>query len=63
MDCEFDGFGGELISMAFINQNYKSFYFVNKNYKELGSAKEEWVNDNVINILFNVPHKAIVDEL
>ena len=63
MDCEFNGFGGELISMAFVNQYDRSFYYVNKNYKELGSAKDQWVNDNVITILFNSPHTAIVDKL
>lgn len=63
IDCEFDGFDGELISMAFVSQSDRSFYFINKKYEHLGSAKEQWVNDNVIPILFNSPQTPIVDKL
>lgn len=45
IDCEFDGFGGELISMALYTGNeYTSFYveiFQN-------NIKDDWVKENVI---------------
>ena len=52
LDCEFDGFGGELISIALVNDLSEMFYVVVKE-----TAKTPWVQDNVIPILFNHPRK------
>ena len=46
MDCEFNGFGGELISMALVDENEKYFYEVLPCMNPTS-----WVFNNVIPIL------------
>lgn len=50
LDCEFDGFGGDLISMALVRNDGESIYLV---YKE--EATDPWVQANVIPHLWNIP--------
>lgn len=50
LDCEFDGFGGSLISIALVNNEGEKFYVVVKE-----KANTPWVQDNVIPILFDHP--------
>ena len=53
LDTEFNGFGGELISMALVPEDPKLLEF----YKELEmkSQLDPWVRDNVIPHLITVP--------
>ena len=46
LDCEFNGFGGELISMALVDENERYFYEVLPCINPTS-----WVLDNVIPIL------------
>ena len=46
LDCEFNGFGGELISMALVDENEKYFYEVLPCMNPTS-----WVFNNVIPIL------------
>lgn len=50
LDCEFDGFGGSLISLALVREDGRGRYYV---FAE--DASEEWVEQNVIPILWNYP--------
>ncbi len=50
IDCEWNGFGGELISMALVSEDGKEFYEV------LGCDTPcEWVSENVMPILNKEP--------
>jgi hypothetical protein len=52
IDCEFDGFGGDLISMALVTEDGREWYeccAVN------GRKLEPWVWDNVIPVLGKAP--------
>ncbi len=54
LDCEFDGFGGPLISLALVRaDDRKAIYLVYQNH-----AKEAWVQENVLPILYDVPHNV-----
>lgn len=60
LDCEFieyvlDGILHiELISIGFVSENNKEYYAINKvNNKSLKNANQ-WVKDNVLNILYNI---------
>lgn len=60
IDCEFDGFGGELISLAIVGAD-RSLYLVNEKHDDdVIRAKSPWVKENVIPILFSCPQRAIV---
>ena len=50
LDCEFNGFGGSLISLALVRQDGRGRYYVFAEH-----APEEWVEQNVIPILWNYP--------
>lgn len=52
IDCEFNGFGGELVSMALVTEDGDEFYEVleNNNIK-----LEPWVTENVIPFLHKDP--------
>lgn len=56
IDCEFNGFGGELISMALIAGNGKNIYLINL---DRTGMPEKWVRENVIPILYDCPAKPI----
>ena len=51
LDTEFNGFGGELISMALVSEFDHEWYQVRK----MTSAPEEWVSENVIPKLDKLP--------
>jgi hypothetical protein len=51
IDTEFNGFGGQLISMAIVLDNGIEFYQV----KELPAIIDLWVQDNVIPVLGKKP--------
>lgn len=51
IDCEFDGFKGELISLAVVCENGSSIYLVNKDIFETSL----WVSENVMPILYKCP--------
>ncbi|NBR25956.1 MAG: hypothetical protein EBU08_19680 [Micrococcales bacterium] len=54
LDTEFNGFGGELLSIALVEEgNVSSFYATLKQPE----GYEEWVRDNVVPILYSVPEK------
>lgn len=54
LDCEFDGFGGRLLSLALAPQNRlaHSLYLVSETAEE---AECEWVRENVVPILHDHP--------
>lgn len=51
LDCEFDGFGGPLISLALVREDGISDYWVMVGVE----AKDEWVSENVVPILWDCP--------
>lgn len=50
LDCEFDGFGGALISLALVREDGRSVYYVLSE-----DATDEWVRENVLPILWQCP--------
>lgn len=50
LDTEFDGVGGDLLSVALVREDGPSFYAVLSAH-----AKDEWVKTNVVPHLYNVP--------
>lgn len=54
LDTEFDGFGGELISLALVREDDKHLYLVSSETV----AEEQWVIENVIPSLWNVPDNS-----
>jgi hypothetical protein len=50
LDCEFDGFGGDLISLSMVSESSESLYIVFKD-----TATDLWVRENVIPILWDIP--------
>lgn len=52
LDCEFNEFGGELISLALVRQDGESLYLV---YPDPEAGYGSWVKDNVVPILYSVP--------
>jgi hypothetical protein len=56
MDAEFNGFGGELISLALIREDNEAIYLVYKPSKQIEEdGYERWVAENVIPILWKIP--------
>ena len=51
VDCEFNGFGGQLISMALVTEHGEDWYGV----LELPKEVEPWVMENVVPVLFALP--------
>jgi hypothetical protein len=56
IDCEFNGFGGDLISFAIVKETGESLYFA-RNDAELSELRNEkgidpWVEENVLPILW-----------
>jgi hypothetical protein len=54
IDCEFDGMGGPLLSMALVSETGKSLYAV-MNF----TAKEPWVLENVVPLMVDCPLNQI----
>lgn len=54
LDTEFNGFGGELISLSLVREDGESLYIV---YPEPVSGYCDWVRDNVVPILWDIPEK------
>lgn len=52
LDCEFNGFGGELLSLALVSEKGESLYLIYPHPAE----PVPWVAENVIPILFDTPH-------
>jgi len=50
IDCEFNGFRGELISMALVSEDGKEFYEVLPCDRPV-----PWVRDNVMTVLYRMP--------
>ena len=48
LDCEFNGFGGELLSIALVSSGGRSFYAIVSDTKE---TPTEWVASNVLPLL------------
>lgn len=59
IDTEFDGFGGQLLSLAIVREDEKSLYLV---YPEPEQYQEPWVVENVVPIMFDIPngHEATI---
>jgi hypothetical protein len=55
LDTEFNGFGGELISMALIREDGASRYFVLSEDEDRAMHAEPWVAENVIPIIHDCP--------
>lgn len=54
LDCEFDGFGGPLLSIALVREDNEALYLVLKH--NLSQVKDEWVKANVVPIMMSIPH-------
>lgn len=52
-DCEFDGFGGPLLSLALIREDNEAIYIIYE-HNVLG-ANDPWVTENIIHILDDIP--------
>lgn len=50
IDCEFNGFGGELISIALVSEDGDELYCILPEEEEL----ETWVKENVIPVLYTM---------
>ena len=53
LDFEFDGFGGDWISLGIVREDNESIYIIN--VLNAKYAEEAWVRENVIPILYRVP--------
>lgn len=54
VDCEFNGFGGQLISMALVTEHGDEWYKV-LDYDLIHPEIDPWVRDNVMPVLFADP--------
>jgi len=52
IDCEFNGFGGALLSMALVDENDNEFYEVLLHHH---IKYDPWVEENVVPILYKEP--------
>lgn len=52
LDTEFDGFGGELLSIGLVREDRESIYIV---YKHDPETLEPWVRENVVPIFKSIP--------
>lgn len=55
LDCEFDGWGGPLISLALVRFDGLSLYLIYEHADEF--IKDDWVAKHVIPILYDIPAK------
>ena len=53
LDCEFNGFGGELISMALVSSDRKEYFYEVIPYD--GFVIDPWVQEHVIPALYRKP--------
>lgn len=60
LDCEFNEFGGELISLALVRQDGESLYLV---YPDPEAGYGSWVKDNVVPIIDSVPDFVATDRV
>lgn len=59
LDCEFDGFGGELMSIALVGEGHEFYEVININ-----NTPCEWVRENVVPVLYkSAKNKADVRQL
>lgn len=56
LDCEFNGFGGELMSLALVREDGECLYLVVPPGELDAMNITDWVRANVVPILFNVPN-------
>jgi hypothetical protein len=54
IDCEFDGLGGDLLSMGIVSEQRRSLYVVMDQI-----AFDPWVRANVVPLFFKVPEDRI----
>ena len=59
LDTEFNGFGGELMSLGLVRQDGESLYLVYTRPVNM----EDWVEKNVEPILYSVPEGATVHDV
>lgn len=57
LDCEFNGMGGELLSLALVRKNGEWLYLVNKLASAYRTDLDPWVAKNVVPLLGEVPDK------
>jgi hypothetical protein len=55
LDCEFNGMGGELLSLALVREDKRALYIVNDRPAD---EFDPWVRDNVVPLLYDTPSKA-----
>lgn len=60
LDCEFNGAGGELLSMALRREGGGGLYWINGWTRQV---HDPWVAENVIPILRDCPAEAIIGDL
>lgn len=51
LDCEFNGMGGELLSLALVREDGKALYLIAKMYPSLALRMDPWVKTNVLPIM------------
>jgi hypothetical protein len=61
LDTEFNGFNGELISLALVREDGESLYLVNENINDM--AFHPWVRDNVLPVINDSPCLPIMGTL
>lgn len=55
IDCEFDGLGGQLLSVGIVSETGKSLYVA----MDFKAIQDDWVRENVLPILYDVPVESI----
>jgi hypothetical protein len=55
LDCEFDGFGGELLTLALVSEKGSELYF----YLEESEARDPWVRQNVVPVMLIEPIQVL----
>jgi len=58
IDCEFDGHGGQLISLAIVAQDGRSAHITVTDYTEV---RDPWVSENVVAKLRSLPSERNID--
>ena len=61
LDTEFNGFGGDLISLALVREDNEYLYLVRPDWESM--PVEEWVGENVIPIIRDCPAKITYAEI
>lgn len=64
LDCEFNGFGGDLISLALVREDGAMFYIVSDFFTRPHGEGivDPWVAKNVIPILYDSPIRPLVTD-